>query len=192
VHTPIPRSTRLLVIAGLLLAGCSASELANQSPNLPATYRGVLPCADCEGIRHHLDLWPDHVFHLRREWLGRDFVRDELGTWRVDAARGALLLEGGGEMPLQFERLGDGRLRLLDLDGRHIDSQLPYELTSDGTLDPTDLNLFVAGEMTYMADAARFTECLTGRSYPVVMEADFIAMERAYLEHAGRPARHST
>ena len=30
---------------------------------LPATFTGTLPCADCEGIYHHLDLWPDGVFH---------------------------------------------------------------------------------------------------------------------------------
>ncbi|MGD8511510.1 MAG: YbaY family lipoprotein, partial [Gammaproteobacteria bacterium] len=36
---------------------------------LPATFRGTLPCADCPGVSHHLDLWPDRVFHLRREWL---------------------------------------------------------------------------------------------------------------------------
>ena len=34
----------------------------------------------------------------------------------------------------------------------------------------------------YMADAARFEECLTGRSYPVTMEGDYIKLERAYLE----------
>ncbi|TNC65377.1 copper resistance protein NlpE N-terminal domain-containing protein [Rubellimicrobium roseum] len=25
---------------------------------LPATFTGTLPCADCLGIRTHLDLWP--------------------------------------------------------------------------------------------------------------------------------------
>lgn len=58
---------------------------------LPATFRGDLPCADCEGVRLHLDLWPDQVFHLRREWLGKDPVRGEVGRWRVDPARRALL-----------------------------------------------------------------------------------------------------
>jgi uncharacterized lipoprotein NlpE involved in copper resistance len=177
------------------MASSSGSTDPNEAPRsaiahdlrLPATFRGDLPCADCEAIRHHLDLWPDQVFHLRREWLGKRFVRDALGRWRVDPARRALVLHGGGEMPLQFEIKGPDTLRLLDMQGKPIVSRLPYELTSDGTLTPTDLALPLAGEMTYMADAARLTECLTGRSYPVAMEADYLPMERAYLKAAKSP-----
>ena len=128
---------------------------------LPATFRGDLPCADCEGVRHHLDLWPDQVFHLRREWLGKDQVRGEVGRWRVDPARRALILEGGGEMPLQFEIKGPARLRQLDLMGKPIASELPYDLVSDGQLRPADISLFMAGEVTHLTDSLRFTECLT-------------------------------
>ena len=45
----------------------------------------------------------------------------------------------------------------------------------------------MGGELTYMADAARFTECMTGQSYPVAMEGDFIALEHAYRAAAERP-----
>lgn len=154
---------------------------------LPATFRGDLPCADCEAIRHHLDLWPDQVFHLHREWVGRNLVRDEVGRWRVDPSRQALILYGGGEMPLQFEIKAPNRLRLLDQAGKPIVATLPYDLVSDGTLTPADLNLMLAGEMIYMADAARFTDCLTGRSYPIAMEGDFIKMQRAYQQSVSKP-----
>jgi uncharacterized lipoprotein YbaY/heat shock protein HslJ len=50
---------------------------------------------------------------------------------------------------------------------------------------PTDA--FLGGMMTYMADAATFTECMTGRSYPVAQEGDYLALERAYLERAASP-----
>lgn len=43
------------------------------------------------------------------------------------------------------------------------------------------------GEMTYMADAARFTDCLTGRSYPIAMEKDFPKMEEGYRRAAKEP-----
>jgi copper homeostasis protein (lipoprotein) len=135
----------------------------------PATFRGDLPCADCEAVRHHLDLWPDQVFHLRREWLGKEPIigntlRADIGRWRIDPGRRALVLHGGAEMPLQFQILGADRLRQLDLAGKPIESDLPSALNSDGTLDPTDVSLFMAGEMTDQADSPRFTECLTGRS----------------------------
>jgi len=154
---------------------------------IPATFRGDLPCADCEASRYHMDLWPDQVFHLHREWVGRNLVRDEVGRWSIDESRQALILSGGGEMPLQFEITGPDRLRLLDLNGKPIASNLPYELVSNGTLAATDLNLLLAGEMVYMADAARFTECLTGRNYPIAMEGDFVKMQRGYQQSVSEP-----
>lgn len=153
---------------------------AARSLRLPATFVGSLPCADCESVRWHLDLWLDQAYHLRRSWVGRDLERDELGRWRVDPGRNALVLYGAAEMPLQFDILAPDRLRLLDTVGGPIQSTLAYELVSDGTLRPVELKLTLGGEMTYIADAARFTECLTGRSYPMAMEGDFVKLERAY------------
>jgi len=149
---------------------------------LPATFTGTLPCADCEGIRHHLDIWPDQAYTMRREWLDRPdpLDRDEMGRWYVDPARNALILYGAAEMPLQWQIKGPRTLRQLDMAGAPIESNLPYEL-SGGELTPTDLNLFMQGTFTYFADAAGFSECLTGQQFPVVMEGDYLALERAYL-----------
>jgi heat shock protein HslJ len=41
------------------------------------------------------------------------------------------------------------------------------------------------GMVTYLADAARFADCMTGQSLPVAMEGAWPAVEAAYLE--GRP-----
>jgi uncharacterized lipoprotein YbaY/heat shock protein HslJ len=157
---------------------------------LPATFTGTLPCADCDGIAHHLDLWPDQTYHLRREWLGRDPEgrSDEIGRWHADPARNAIVLLNGESSPGRWEVEGPDRLRLLDLEGNRIDSSLPYELTSGGGILETDLEgVFLSGMMVYMADAAMFEECLTGRRYPIVMEEDYLALERAYLSTVPRP-----
>lgn len=156
---------------------------------LPASFRGDLPCADCEAVRHHLDLWPDQVFHLRREWLGKDMVRGDMGRWRVDPSRRALVLHGGAEMPLQFQILGPDRLRQLDLMGQPIDSDLPYELTSEGTLEIAEIPSFFLGHMTYMADSARFTECMTGRNYPIAPGEEALRLQREYLAAVSEPGR---
>jgi hypothetical protein len=98
---------------------------------LPASFTGTLPCADCEGIRHHLDLWPDQGYHMRREWLGRPaaadadttaYRRDELGRWYADPQRNAIILFGASEMPVQWEVKNPDRLRLLDMEGAPIAS----------------------------------------------------------------------
>ena len=43
------------------------------------------------------------------------------------------------------------------------------------------------GLFTYMADAAFFEDCVSGHRYPVAMEAGYIELERAYLEHRAAP-----
>lgn len=158
---------------------------------LPATFRGTLPCADCEGIRHHLDLWPGQFYHMRREWLGRGeepLRRDEIGRWYADPVRGAIVLHGASEMPLFWQVKGPDRLRQMDMAGNPILSGLDLDLTSDGSLEPSDLaSLFLLGRMTYMADAALFEECFSGIRYPIAQGGDYLALERAYLEAAASP-----
>jgi len=183
------KSMILFLGAAFTLLACQAVGYRPESSDsagleLPATFKGTLPCADCEGIRYHLDLWPDGVFHLRQTYLGTPVVADDRGRWHKDPSRAIILLYGGRERPLQFEVKGPHTIRLLDQQGRPIQSSLPYELTSDGTLTPTDLSLELHGMFRYMADAARFEDCLTGRSYPVAMEGDYIQLERAYQEAA--------
>ena len=46
----------------------------------------------------------------------------------------------------------------------------------------SDLPLVMRGMYRYMADAALFTECRTGRSFPVALEGDNRTLERAYLK----------
>ena len=41
--------------------------------------------------------------------------------------------------------------------------------------------------MVYMADAARFTDCRSNQSYPIVMAQDYARLERAYLENVATP-----
>jgi uncharacterized lipoprotein YbaY/heat shock protein HslJ len=51
-----------------------------------------------------------------------------------------------------------------------------------------ELGALMGGEMTYMADAARFFECGSGKSYPIAMEGDFVKMQRAYMDKVSAPA----
>jgi len=154
---------------------------------LPATFAGILPCADCEGIAYHLDLWPDGVYHLRQTYLGEDGAFLDRGQWRRDPTRPALFLHGSREAPQRFAVLDPRRLRMLDRRGRPIASELDYELASDGTLTPLVIEGTLRGMFTDLADAPRLRECLTGRSYPVAMEGAYIDLERAYTR-ADKPA----
>jgi copper homeostasis protein (lipoprotein) len=148
--------------------------------SLPASFIGTLPCPDCAGARAHLDLWPDGTYHLGRAFTDKPGHDDDLGRWRRDPGRPVLLLYGGREMPMQLQIVGPRTLRALDLDGQPAGAGAQYDLSSDGRLQPTDLSRGLHGMFRYLADAATFEECMTGRSYPVAMEGDYLALERAY------------
>ncbi len=146
---------------------------------LPATFTGTVPMASGPGVRWHLDLWPDQVYHLRQVYGGGDSAYDR-GRWRADPARDAIVLRGGREAPVFLEILEGGDLRLMNPEGGPIESDLPYNLAA-GPLTPVEDVQFLTGMFRYLADAAVFAECLTGRSYPVAMEGAYSEAERAYL-----------
>jgi heat shock protein HslJ/uncharacterized lipoprotein NlpE involved in copper resistance len=174
-----------LLLTATTLAACHSQPLQESGQdialNLPASFAGTLPCPDCAAIPAQLDLWPDGVFHLHRVGEGTPHHDDDLGRWRRDPGSPVILLYGGREMPLRFEVVGPRTLRTLDMHGNPAGKGDRYDLTSVGQLQPADLNRGLHGMFRYLADAASFEECLTGRSYPVAMESDYLALERAYL-----------
>ncbi len=157
--------------------------------DLPAKFEGELPCADCPGIHYRLDLHEDRVFFLRTTYLGRgaDAVRDLIGTWTLASDDNRIALFGGTEAPIFFRILDAGTIRKLDIEGRDIESSLDYNLRRKDDLDPIEPRLTMRGMYRYMADAALFEECLSGRGFPVAQEADNVALERAYLDARHEP-----
>lgn len=169
----------------LLLRGVArSSRPTGPLGALPATFAGVLPCADCEGIRYHLDLHADDVFFLRRTWLGRgdEATDDDIGVWHVIADGSKLVLWGGAEEQEMFRIVDTATLRKLDLEGNDIESSLDYDLRRSDGFAPIEPRLAMRGMYQYMADAGLLEECLTGRRMPVAQEGDNAALERAYLE----------
>lgn len=53
--------------------------------NYYGTYEGVLPCADCEGIKTTLTVNEDTTYELRSEYLGKkdDNVFEECGVYNI-------------------------------------------------------------------------------------------------------------
>ncbi len=61
--------------------------------------------------------------------------------------------------------------------------------TTEPRPGPAPAGAGMGGEFTYYADAARFTDCRTGRAWPVAMEGAYRDVERDYLaaDRQGRP-----
>jgi copper homeostasis protein (lipoprotein) len=131
-----------LALAGCGLAGedaappAPAALAADDGEAFDLAWQGVLPCADCTGIRTRLRLWRDdagQAFELEETYLGveGDNVFSTSGAWRLEQDGGAqatryrLGSEGGG---LGFELLADGSLQLLDADGEPPAEAAAYRL----------------------------------------------------------------
>jgi uncharacterized lipoprotein NlpE involved in copper resistance len=175
-------------VLGLALTLCGTT-LSEQLPPawpgapLPATFTGVVACADCAGVVQTLTLRADGLYRLRRTHLGKPTAPvNELGRWRLlGQGRQPLRvqLQSGQDLSLLALR-GDDTLRWLDREGRPIGGGAPLELRRTERVDPvTDLARW-HGELRYQADAASFTDCNTGLRWPVAIASDFVSAERAY------------
>ncbi len=171
----------LACLVGVIQPAIAAAD--GPFETLPSSFTGVVPAASGPGIAWQLDLLQDGSFQLRRTYLERepDNVFDSIGRWMAGSDGRSLLLAGDPDEPIALAIESSERLRLLDRDARPIASELPYHLDrADVPLLEPELEL--SGMYRYMADAALFDECLTGRRLPVAFVADNIALERDYLE----------
>jgi copper homeostasis protein (lipoprotein) len=173
----------------LLVACCGPVRAASALGTLPATFSGVLPCADCMGIHVQLNLLPEGAYVERTTYRrdGHDDSWYELGAWSLLSDGRTLLLTGGREGSAYWEVTATGALHKLDREGNRIDSNLPYELSRRARLESIEPRTKMQGMFRYLADAARFRECRSGLQWPVAMSEDYLALEKAYSAQRTAP-----
>jgi len=120
-----------------------------------------------------LTLFGDHSYRVRT--LSVEAPTYDIGRWAREAD-GTLLLRGGREAPLRLSAATDGVLRVIGPQGGSIE-----ELQRQATLDRIDGPMRLRGLYFHLADAASFSECLSGRRWPVLIEGAHLDLERAYL-----------
>jgi len=125
------------------------------------------------GAQTVLTLFADHSYRLRT--LSGDAPAYDIGRWGREADD-TLLLRGGREALLRLSAAADGALRVIGPQGRPVE-----ELQRQATLDRIGGPMRLRGMYFYLADAASFRECLSGRRWPVRIEGAHLALERAYL-----------
>ncbi|WP_336218594.1 envelope stress response activation lipoprotein NlpE [Citrobacter amalonaticus] len=156
------------------------TQVAELKP-MQQSWRGVLPCADCEGIETSLFLEKDGTWVMNERYQG---VREEpssfasYGTWARTADK-LVLTDSQGEK--SYYRAKGDALEMLDREGNPVESQFNY------TLEPVKSSLPVTpmamrGMYFYMADAATFTDCATGKRVAVANNEE---LERKYLAARG-------
>lgn len=169
----------LLVSVISILIGCHTSSQVREDALQPMaqSYRGTLPCADCAGIETSLFLDADGTFVLQRQYQTErpgNHTFAVYGKWARTADK-LVVTDSEGEK-LYFRPLDKG-LEMLGRDGVPVRSSSPYRLTA--TEQPLPVTpMAMRGMYRYMADAALFADCFTGKTYPVVNN---VALEKRYL-----------
>ncbi|MBL7700001.1 MAG: copper resistance protein NlpE N-terminal domain-containing protein [Chitinophagaceae bacterium] len=95
-------------------------------------YRGVLPCADCEGIQKTVYLNKDGSYRLKIKYLGKQTTSSESsGTFEWNSHGNTITLSENGQ-PVSFF-VGENTLTELDKSGNKVTGQLApnYVLSKD-------------------------------------------------------------
>jgi len=144
------------------------------------SWRGVLPCADCEGIETSLFLEKDGSWVMNQHYQGgkAPAVFATYGNWARTADK-LILTDTHGDKTF-FRAKGDA-LEMLDREGNPITSQLNYTLQPVKAALPAT-PMAMRGMYMYMADAAVFTDCATGKKVTVASNAQ---LERDYAAARG-------
>lgn len=178
-----PLLTAAVACGMFLLMGCNnRNEVRSlqavqplEAKAMQQNFRGLLPCADCEGIDTALFLEKDGSWVMNQRYQGAPQPTQfaSWGKWARTADK-LVLTDTNGEK--YYFRVKGENLEMLDRDGNPIESPLNYTLTpSRAALPVTPMTM--KGLYFYKADAAVFTDCATGKRFPVMNNAQ---LERGF------------
>ncbi len=127
------------ILFTLSIVACSSKK--NMNEDLPAgdtsqtsldwtgVYRGMLPCADCEGIKTKITLNNDLTYVMETQYVGKDTkVNNTSGSFTWDKSGSNITLNSN---PSEQYKVGENLLFRLDEKGNRINGNLKdlYNLT---------------------------------------------------------------
>lgn len=181
----------LLILATILLS-CKSEKNTKQIEVVsiaPATYYGVIPCADCEGIELQINLQDDFTFMTKRVALGKSRKAHIVtGRWEFNDSSKTIILVSINQSPKRFAITSDTIIEMLDIHGKKIVSELNYTLEKKDKYEMITEAFPMKGMFRYLADVTLFIDCSSQKKYPVAMEKDYVLLEKEYLskiEEAG-------
>lgn len=110
----------------------SISDNSQNSLDWQGTYKGVIPCADCEGIETEITIKYDLTYVVKTIYLGKGKgeIFEETGRFVWDKTGSKISLEGLKGKSSQY-KVGENQLIQLDMEGKIITGALAekYVLT---------------------------------------------------------------
>ena len=146
----------------------SDTHTSANSLDWQGTYKGTLPCADCQGIQTELTLNNDNTYVLSTKYLGKDSISNvENGSFSWNKEGNAITLADAKNKPGQYF-VGENRVTQLDMSGNKITGALTdnYILAKQ----PANLNTDKKSSAQLVETYWRLTE-LMGKPVPHVQGA---------------------
>lgn len=99
---------------------------AQNSLDYVGAYRGVLPCADCEGIDTEVIIMANGTFLRKSVYLGKgadDAPIERPGEYEWDETGNIIILKGVSNAPNKYF-VSEGKIIQLDMEGNRITGEL--------------------------------------------------------------------
>lgn len=111
----------------------SLNDTVETSLDWAGEYKGIFPCADCEGIQMELELKADKTYELKEKYLGKgdgnEFKTE--GSFSFDSKNPSIITLGKADQQRKFF-IGENFAEARDIQtGEAIDSKLNYKLTKE-------------------------------------------------------------
>lgn len=143
----------LLVVLALAFASCNTGKQSGNSGNnnsdsgivmspefiaehssrsavdWAGVYKGMIPCADCEGIDVEIQLNEDNTYNVVMNYLGRGdskFTDEGLFEWDETGGKIRFIVEDEGVG--NWYRVGESQLLMLDAEGNRIENNFPPKI----------------------------------------------------------------
>lgn len=107
-----------------MVAPADTVHTTRNSVDYAGTYKGVIPCADCEGIEVELTINMDSSYTHSMKYLGKGDEKPVIKAGKyVWIDGGTIQLEGITDGPSKY-KVGEGRIWQLDMQGNKIEGDL--------------------------------------------------------------------
>lgn len=130
------KASRILVVLIFIVSACKTNQKVSQqqipdghnsqnSLDWNGVYRGMLPCADCEGILMELELHTDLTYELSYQYQGATTeVFKEKGNFQWNNSGSKITLIAKDQQVNRRFQVGENQLFSLDGDGNRITGEL--------------------------------------------------------------------
>lgn len=179
------------VLVMLVLTACSGGKHTAEKFDIslyPAVFAGEIAFSEAESMRTVAVIFADSVALIMKSVNADSSWKGHFGSWKVN--QNHLVIDAGDEARLVLGSIKEG-VEVLNNDGEPIEKPYKFILKSRNQESLNNYTFQVIGAYTYFADAANMQFCNAPRVFPVSMQADHLAVERAFLsfqqESAERP-----